>query len=589
VAGGRVERRLAAVLAADVAGYSRLMSADELGTLEALKEIRRKIIDPTIGSHKGRIVKTTGDGLLVEYASAVDAVTCAVAVQEQVAKRDAKNGIIFRIGINIGDIIIDGDDIFGDGVNIAARVENECKPGGVYLSGNAFEQVRGKTEFAFDDLGDRSLKNIDRPIRLYAARLASSTLVANVKPPDENAKSLVLPDRPSIAVLPFQNMSGDPEQEYFADGMVEDIITGLSRSKSLFVIARNSSFTYKGKAVDIKQVGRELGVRYVLEGSVRKAGSKVRITGQLIDAGTGAHIWADRFDGLLEDIFDLQDRVATSVTGAILPQLERAEIERAQNKPTESLQAYDYYLRGLASSYKFTREANLEILELTKAANSIDPNFALSYAFGAFAFTQRKAFGWTTDLASEISEARRLAERALELDKNDARVLAQAGFALGYVVEDVEKAAVLIKRAVQLDPNLVPARLWLGWINVYLGDGEAAVEQIEAAMRVDPLDPRSYSALTTKSYARFFGGRIEEASSLAANAVQQQPNYISALRILMACHATTGRLSEARQVCEAVMRIDPTQRVSASNKRAPFRQEDKEKLAQAFRLAGMPE
>jgi adenylate cyclase len=320
VPGERVERRLAAVLAADVAGYSRLMGTNEVGTLAALKTIRREIVDPAIAEHKGRIVKTTGDGILVEFGSAVDAVTCAMGVQAKMAESavDETSRITFRIGINIGDIIIDGDDIFGDGVNVAARVENECEPGGVYLSGSAFEQVRGKTEFAFEDLGERALKNIERPVRLYAVRPAKrSTRV----PSSEPKKLPLLPDKPSIAVLPFQNMSGDPEQEYFADGMVEEIITALSRFKSLFVIARNSSFTYKGKAIDIKQVGRELGVRYVLEGSVRKLGGRVRITGQLIEAGTGGHLWADKFDGELKEIFELQDRITASVVSVIAPKI----------------------------------------------------------------------------------------------------------------------------------------------------------------------------------------------------------------------------------------------------------------------------
>jgi adenylate cyclase len=286
-------RRLAAILAADVAGYSRLMAADEVGTLAALKAARREVVDPAIAEYKGRIVKTTGDGMLVEFASAVDAVTCAMLVQEKMAARSGD--LTFRIGINVGDIIIDGDDIFGDGVNVAARVEGECQPGGVCLSAQAFDQVRNKTSFVFDNLGEKQLKNIDRPVRIYAARVATKAVASDTSP--EPGKPLPLPDKPSIAVLPFQNMSGDPEQEYFADGMVEDIITALSRFKQLFVIARNSSFTYKGKAADIKQVGRELGVRYVLEGSVRKASGRVRITGQLIDAITGAHLWADHFEG----------------------------------------------------------------------------------------------------------------------------------------------------------------------------------------------------------------------------------------------------------------------------------------------------
>jgi adenylate cyclase len=336
----RVERRLAAVLAADVAGYSRLMGADEVGTLEALKAIRREIVDPAIAEHKGRIVKTTGDGLLVEFASAVDAVTCAMAVQEKVAGREGQ--IAFRIGINIGDIISDENDIFGDGVNVAARVENECAPGGVCLSGSAFEQVRGKTKFEFDDLGERSLKNIDRMVRLYGVKLGNAPKATIA---DSN-RPLPLPDKPSIAVLPFQNMSGDPEQEYFADGMVEDIITALSRFKWLFVIARNSTFTYKGRSVDIRQVGRELGVRYVLEGSVRRASDRVRITAQLIDAETRAHIWADRYDRAVDDIFALQDEITLSTVAAIEPSLRQAEIERAKRKRPENLDAYDLVLRA---------------------------------------------------------------------------------------------------------------------------------------------------------------------------------------------------------------------------------------------------
>jgi len=351
-----VERRLAAVLAADVAGYSRLMGADEEGTLKVLKAHRKDVVDPAIAAHKGRIVKTTGDGMLVEFASVVDAVTCAVVVQAKMAERNeaTEPKIRFRIGINIGDIIIDQDDIFGDGVNVAARVEGECEPGGVYLSGSAFDQVRSKTGFAFDALGEKSLKNIDLPVRLYTVNHPG---VAATKLPGAVAtKAPSLVDKPSIAVLPFQNMSGDPQQEYFADGMVEDLITALSQFGELFVIARNSTFAYKGKAIDIRQVGRELGVRFVLEGSVRKAGNRVRITGQLVDASSGAHLWADRFDGDLQDIFNLQDQVTARVANAIAPKIEEVEINRAARKPTENLDAYDYFLRGLAEYYKYRTE-----------------------------------------------------------------------------------------------------------------------------------------------------------------------------------------------------------------------------------------
>jgi TolB-like protein/class 3 adenylate cyclase len=421
----RVERRLAAVLAADVAGYSRLMGADEEGTLARLKAVRNDLVDPTIARHRGRIVKTTGDGILVEFASAVDAVTCAVAIQEKMAERSpgsTEPRITFRIGINVGDVIIDGDDIFGDGVNVAARVENECEPGGVYISGNAFEQIRGKTKFLFDDLGVNTLKNIERPVRLYTVRAATTANAAVVL--SDTSKPLPLPDKPSIAVLPFQNMSGDPEQEYFADGMVEEIITALSRNKQLFVIARNSSFTFKGRAVDIKQVARDLGVRYVLEGSVRKSGNRIRITGQLIDAASGAHLWADRYDGALEDVFELQDQVAASVVGAIAPSVTEAEMERAKRKPTTSLDAYDYYLRALAAHWQFTKEGTDQAIGLYEQAVALDPQYAPAYGGLAAATSLRKAGGWSTDPAADASQAIAYAKNALRLGRQDAMVMA---------------------------------------------------------------------------------------------------------------------------------------------------------------------
>jgi TolB-like protein/class 3 adenylate cyclase len=347
----RVERRLAAILAADVAGYSRLMGVDEEGTLAALKGLRKSLIDPKIAEHRGRMVKTTGDGALVEFASAVDAVRCALQIQRAMAERNANipedRRIEFRIGINVGDVIIDEGDIYGDGVNIAARIETLASPGAICLSDNAYQQIKGKVAIGVSDMGEQRLKNIAQPVRVYSVRFENATT-----PP-----VLMLPDKPSIAVLAFQNMSGDAEQEYFADGIAEDIITGLSRFRQLFVIARNSSFTYKGRAVDVKQVGSDLGVRYLLEGSVRKAANRIRITAQLIDTATGAHLWADRFDAALEDIFDLQDRVTASVVGAIAPTLEKAEIERAKRKPTNSLDAYDCFLRGMASFHQQTRES----------------------------------------------------------------------------------------------------------------------------------------------------------------------------------------------------------------------------------------
>jgi adenylate cyclase len=591
----RVERRLAAILAADVAGYSRLMGANEEGTLAQLKSIRKALVDPTIAAHRGRVVKTTGDGMLVEFASAVDAARCAAEVQRGMARQkpDAAQDerIEFRIGIHVGDIIIDDNDIFGDGVNIAARLEGIAEPGGVCISDDAQRQIRGKVDIAFEDIGLQTLKNIAQPMRAWRMQIGDiSASVAPNKVSPASSQPLALPDKPSIAVLPFENMSGDPEQEYFADGMVEDIITGLSRSKSLFVIARQSTFTYKGKAVDIKQVGRELGVRYVLEGSVRKSGNRVRITGQLIDAAAGTHLWADRFDSQLEDIFDLQDRVTGSVIGAISPQLERAEIARAQRKPTESLQAYDYYLRAAASLYRFTREETNEGLKLTKIASDLDPEFALSYALGAQCYIQIKAFGWSTDAAEEIAETRRLARRAIELDKDDPSVLARAGFALAAVVGEVEEGAALLSRAINLDPNQTTARYWRGWIHIYLGEVDAAIEQFQVALRLNPLDPRIFAVQTGLAWAHFLAGRNEDASTWAATAVRQQPNYLSGQRAMMACHAMSGRLEEAREVCARALQLDPTQRISGIKDRVRLsRAQDIERLAQAYRIAGMPE
>ncbi|MFG3591028.1 adenylate/guanylate cyclase domain-containing protein [Bradyrhizobium sp. RDI18] len=591
-----VGRRLAAILAADVAGSCRLIGIDEEGTLAQLKALRKTLFDPKISDYRGRIVKNTGDGALVEFGSVVDALRCAVEIQRGMAEQNADvqqdKRIELRIGIHVGDIVIEENDIFGEGVNIAVRLEEIAEPGGISISDDARRQIRCKVDITFEDMGSQSLKGIAEPIRVWRVRIsaiASPAMVTNLS--SETAQPLPLPDKPSIAVLPFQNMSGDPEQEYFADGMVEDIITGLSRSKSLFVIARHSTFTYKGKAVDIKQVGRELGVRYVLEGSVRKSGNRVRISGQLIDAATGVHLWADQFDSQLEDIFDLQDQVTIKVIGAIFPQLERAEIARAQRKPTQSLQAYDYYLRALASLYRLTREENIKALKLTKTAHRLDPKFALSYALGATCYTQRKGFGWGTDAAQEIAEARRLARQAIKLDEDDPMVLAGAGQALAFVVGDVKEGAALVSRAISLNPNLAIARNWRGWIHVFLGEVDAAIAQFQVALRLSPLnDPRINLAQTGLAYAHFFAGRNEDASTWAETAVQQQQDYLNALYILAACHAMAERIEEAREVCARAMQLKPSQSISRIKAKTPFRREqDIERLAQALRIAGMPE
>jgi TolB-like protein len=394
-----MERRLAAILMADVVGYSSLIETDEAGTLAALKERRTTVLDPTVRAHGGRVVKVMGDGVLVEFASAVNAVVGAMDLQRKMAEANARlpdvRGIVLRIGINLGDVIGEGGDIYGEGVNIAARLESLAEPGGICISAKVYEEVRGKTSFAFDDAGEQTVKNIARPIRTYRLRHDSVSGNASLARP-----SLSLPDKPSIAVLPFQNMSEDAEQEYFADGMVEEIITALSRIRWLFVIARNSTFIYKGRPVDVKQIGRELGVRYVLEGSVRKAGNKVRITGQLIDSTLGSHLWADRFDGSLENVFDLQDQVTASVIAAIAPKLEQAEIERSRRKPTESLDAYDYYLRGLAAAHQWTKPASIEALAHFYRAVELDPGFASAYGMAARCYSMRKVGGWRRPISS---------------------------------------------------------------------------------------------------------------------------------------------------------------------------------------------
>ena len=392
-----VERRLAAILAADVAGSCRLIGTDEEGTLAQLKAIRKKLFDPKISDYRGRIVKNTGDGALVEFASVIDALRCAGEIQRGMEEQNTDvpqdKRIEFRIGVHVGDIIIEVNDIFGDGVNIAARLEGIAEPGGICISDDTYRQIRGKVDIAFEDMGPQSLKNITEPMRTWRSRINASVSAASRKLPSEPIQALALPDKPSLAVLPFQNMSGDPEQEYFADGIVEDIITALSRFKTLFVIARNSSFTYRGRAADVKQVGRELGVRYVLEGSIRKSANRVRITGQLVDTAIGTHIWADRFDGALEDIFDLQDQLSAMIVGAISPKLEQAEIERARRKPTESLHAYDYYLRGMASFHHGSRKALAQALELFKKAIQLDPGFASAYAMAAWCYSS-SSFVW---------------------------------------------------------------------------------------------------------------------------------------------------------------------------------------------------
>jgi TolB-like protein/class 3 adenylate cyclase len=591
-----VERRLAAILAADVAGSCRLIGIDEEGTLAQLKALRKTLFDPKITDHRGRLVKNTGDGALVEFSSLVDAVRCAVEIQRGMAEQNIDvpqvKRIEFRIGIHVGDIIIEDDDIFGDGVNIAVRLEGIAEPGGVSISDDVHRQIRGKVDITFEDLGSQSLKNIAEPMRVWRARIGPSSSPAMLtKPPTETAQPLALPDKPSIAVLPFINMSGDPEQDYFADGMVEDIITALSHFKALFVIARNSSFTYKGRAVDVKQIGRELGVRYVLEGSVRKAANRVRITGQLVDTATGAHLWADRFDGGLGDIFDLQDQVSESVVGAIAPAVEKAEIERAKRKPTENLDAYALYLHGLARLYQFgSRQANGEALRLFNSAIELDPDFASAYGRAASCYAWAKGSGWFSGAANEIAEVKRLAQRAVELGKDDAIALAAGGYALVYVVRDLEVGAALIDRALVLNSNLAEAWLYGGWVKNWLGEPEAAIERFARAMRLSPVDPRMSGMRAGTAFAHFLLGRYDQAASWVAMALQDNPDYQGGLRIAAASNAMAGR-PQAHKAMARLRQLNPALRVSnLKDVLSPYRRaEDLSRYEEGLRQAGLPE
>jgi adenylate cyclase len=571
------------------------MGVNEEGTLTRLKAIRKELVDLTINKYRGRIVKTTGDGMLVEFASAVDAVRGAVDIQCGMAERNASvpedQRIEFRIGIHVGDIIIDDNDIFGDGVNVAARLEGIADPGGVCMSNDAYRQVRGKVEIVCDDIGPQQLKNIAEPVQAWRVRLNSQTSSTIQSGSTASApQPLPLPDKPSIAVLPFQNMSGDPEQEYFADGMVEDIITALSRFKSLFVIARNSSFTYKGKAVAIKQVGRELGVRYVLEGSVRKAGGKVRITGQLIEAATGAHLWADRFDGPLDDVFELQDKVTSSVASAIAPQLERAEIDRSLRKRTEGLAAIDLYYRAISALQGHTRQGMEDALRLAQQSISLDPNSASPYGVILSCYGLLREEGWA-DREQLFAEGKHYALRAVELGADDASVLARAANFFGSTAKDTATGDAIINRAIALNPNQADAWRIRGWINVWAGQHECAIEDFNKAIRLNPLDPRRDAAECGLAAAHLFLGHFEIAVSWVIKSLASRSTYAPALRVGVASYAMLRRISEA-QAMHARLRETgaPPLTISEIENWIPYkRREDFDLFVKAYRIAGVPE
>jgi TolB-like protein/class 3 adenylate cyclase len=583
------QRKLAAILAADVAGYSRLMGADEEGTLARLKALRAELVDPTIAEHHGRIVKTTGDGMLVEFASVVDAVRCAIAWQSAIAERarPPAAGIEWRIGVNLGDVIIDGDDIFGDGVNVAARLEAMAEPGGVCLGSAAYDQVRDKLDFPVEDLGEQQIKNIARAVRVYRIGARAAGPDAGDTPALQPA--LPLPDKPSIAVLPFANMSGDPEQEYFADGMVEEIITALSRIRWLFVIARNSSFTYRGRAIDVRQVGHELGVRYVLEGSVRKAAGRVRITSQLIEAETGTHLWADRFDGSLEDVFELQDQVAANVAGVIEPTLQAAEVERGRKRRADNLDAYQLYLRALPE-LQATAEGSARALALLRQAIGIDTRYAPALAAAAFCSMWRLIRQWMADEEAEIVEGLKFARAAIAADREDSTVLSYAGYAILMMSGDTESTVPLLDRAMALNPNSAIACGYSGTVRVLAGDYATGIERCARAMRLSPLDPWMFTYLGPTGIAHLLERRLDDALVWLRRAHQENPRGLYLLLFLASTYAHLGQLGEARATVQSLLVRAPKMTIAWVGQRGwPKKPDDREFVCDGLRKAGLPE
>jgi len=586
----RVQRRLAAILAADVAGYSRLMAADEEGTLARLKVLRNEVFDPGIAEYGGRIFKTTGDGVLAEFRSAVDAVRSALGVQRALAERNAETPedrrIAFRIGINLGDVMVEGEDLFGSGVNVAARMEALAEAGSICVSGTVHEHVANALDIDFEDLGEKTVKNTDRPMRAYSIRSGSGAR-PGAGSPDRPPS---VPDNASIAVLPFQNMSDDPDQEYFADGMVEEIITALSRFSWLLVAARNSSFTYKGRAVDVRQAAAELGVRYVLEGSVRKAGQRVRITGQLIDATTGAHIWADRFDGELADIFDLQDDVTASVVGAIEPSLRKAEIERSRRKRPDSLAAYDLFLRALTPLGKLRPEPTAEALEFLNRAIEIDPGYAPALAHAAWCHEQRLLHGWSESPQRDAEMAVQLARQALAIDSGDAAAIAMGGFVVTLVGHDYDHGRAAAYRALDLNPNSATVGWMAGWVMTFAGDPDAALPVFERALRLSPSHPQANFVLNGKAMSHLLLEQPEKAFDCAMKAVALDPEVDVAYYVLTAACGYLGRAEDAAKAIAKLQSLSPGIRVSDFDKRMPFRdRKHMDVLLNGLRKAGLPE
>jgi len=588
----RVQRRLAAILAADVVGYSRLMEQDEAGTLARLQALRADLIDPEIADRGGRIVKTMGDGVLVEFPSAVAAVENALSIQQAMADHETDqaedNRIRFRVGINLGDVIIEGDDIHGDGVNVAARLEGLCEPGGVYISGTVHDHVAGKLAAHFEDLGEKTVKNLARPVRVYAARIQPREGAAL----SDQAAPLPLPDKPSIAVLPFENMSGDPEQEYFADGIAEDIITALSRFSWFFVIARNSSFSYKGTSPDVRKVAEELGVQYVLEGSVRKAANRVRITAQLIDALTGRHVWAERYDRELDDIFAVQDEITEAIAGKVAPAFVSAEMRRIERKTPESLDAWDYTMQGNWHLWHLGKDEVAEARRLFETAVGLDPRNSLALSGLAMACISEYLFGWANDVAAARSRASQMAQRAIAADENDAWAHAINGLCSSHARLDYDAALNSGLRAVALNHNLALAEGMLALTYSHLSDYDNALLHAANAERLSPRDPASVWWNLARSWAAINSGKYEESLAWAKKMTESNPEFPTGWRHLVADYAQLGRLDEARKALAQLLRLAPNVTISVTRERVPVPPESRdgmERFLEGLRKAGLPE
>jgi len=581
-----LERRLTAVLAADVVGYSRLIRADEEGTIAALKALRADLIDPNLAKYNGRVVKLMGDGILAEFASVVDAVRTAVETQTAVAKRNAglpeDKRIVFRVGVNLGDVVIDGDDIHGDGVNVAARLEGIAEPGGICVSDKVYEEVRDRLDVAFEDLGEQEVKNIDRPVRVWrwsGAQRAESTVTASER--------LQLPDMPSIAVLPFDNMSGDPEQEYFADGITEDIITELSRYRGLLVIARHSTFAYKGKSVTIPQVGEELGVAYVLEGSVRKGGDRVRVTVQLIDAARGDHIWAERFDRNLEDIFAVQDEITQIAAGTLGPKLQAVGADRVMKEDPARLSAYDLVLRASAHFYRFTRADHEECWRLAQAAIKIDPSYARAYSVLAGNLLQQRNSGYLDDLEEPLNEGLAAAQKAVSLDEQDAHAHTTLSL-LCLFAERHEQAISESRRAIELNPNSAEARAYLANVLGLSGQVEEALVELDIAMRLNPHYPSNYLMILGRTL--FVKGEYSAAIPPLERSINIAREYTPSRTILVACYWACGRESDAKSHAAELLSEIPGLNLNYARNVTPIRDtEIRNRFIDCLRKAGLPE